>query len=155
MGLLKESGRIVAIDQDALWVETIQQSTCTACSAKNGCGQTLLNRLGVRSVRIRVLMGDRPVSRYQPNAAIEIGIPEEVIVKVSVIVYLIPIVLSLGFSLIMHHIVNLEWLTILAAFIGFMVGLKLVWWHAQLNQNNTSYQPIIVDHEPSKVIQFL
>lgn len=43
--MLKESGRVVAIDKDGLWVETLKTSTCAKCVAKSGCGQNLAAKL--------------------------------------------------------------------------------------------------------------
>jgi len=40
--MLRESGRVVAIESDAVWVETIRSSLCGSCAAKAGCGQDYL-----------------------------------------------------------------------------------------------------------------
>ena len=42
--MLVETGRVVAVEEDSLWVETIRQSTCGSCAAQKGCGHGLLNR---------------------------------------------------------------------------------------------------------------
>ena len=44
--MLIETGRVVAVEanEEALWVETIRQSTCGSCAANKGCGHGLLNR---------------------------------------------------------------------------------------------------------------
>ena len=43
--MLTETGRVVAVDGDRLWVETIRKSTCGSCAAQKGCGHGLLNRI--------------------------------------------------------------------------------------------------------------
>ena len=53
--MLKESGKVVSIEDDGLWVETIQQSTCGSCRAKKGCGQQLLSKIGVHSANIKAV----------------------------------------------------------------------------------------------------
>lgn len=40
--VLYETGRVVAVDGDGLWLETLKKSTCGQCSARAGCGQQLL-----------------------------------------------------------------------------------------------------------------
>ena len=56
--MLVESGRVVAIEPDAVWVETLRRSTCGACEVRNGCGHGLLNRIGDgRRACLRVLPG--------------------------------------------------------------------------------------------------
>ena len=37
--MLEETGTVVKIEPDALWVETVQTTTCGSCSARRGCGQ--------------------------------------------------------------------------------------------------------------------
>ena len=56
--MLTETGRVVALEQDSLWVETIRQSTCGSCAVQKGCGHGLINQIsdGSRSF-IRVLPG--------------------------------------------------------------------------------------------------
>ena len=40
--MLTETGRVVAVDDDGLWVETVRRSTCNACGVRQGCGHGLL-----------------------------------------------------------------------------------------------------------------
>ena len=43
--MLTESGRVVAVNDSTVWVETIQQSTCGQCAARKGCGQSMLSKM--------------------------------------------------------------------------------------------------------------
>lgn len=45
--MIEEQGRVVATEPGAVWVETVRRSTCSSCSANAGCGQGLMQRLGV------------------------------------------------------------------------------------------------------------
>ena len=49
--MIEEQGRVVALEPGAVWVETRRKSTCSGCSARNGCGQGLMDQLGVRERR--------------------------------------------------------------------------------------------------------
>ncbi|WP_300492285.1 SoxR reducing system RseC family protein, partial [uncultured Alcanivorax sp.] len=42
--MLLEQGTVVAVEADAIWVETVRASTCGACKAKAGCGHHLVNQ---------------------------------------------------------------------------------------------------------------
>lgn len=49
--MIEEQGRVVATEPGAVWVETVRRSTCSSCSANAGCGQGLMQRLGVGAGR--------------------------------------------------------------------------------------------------------
>ena len=96
--MLIETGRVVAVEADALWVETIRQSTCGTCAARQGCGHGLLNRIGDgRTGYVRVLRG--PASDRRPcavNDQVRISIPEQVILRGSAVVYMLPLLCMLA-----------------------------------------------------------
>ena len=94
--MLTEVGRVVAVEPESLWVETIRQSTCGTCAAQKGCGHGLMNRVtdGKRSY-IRVLRGQQPVQHCDVDDQVLISIPEEVILKGSFIAYMFPLVCML------------------------------------------------------------
>jgi len=94
--LVEESGLIVDVDDDKVWVETIRTSACDSCKAQKGCGHGLLNKassgqrftLDVQRNGIPAKVGDIAL----------VGIPEDSILKASLIGYLLPIVLLILFS---------------------------------------------------------
>ena len=55
--MIVETGTVVAIESDGLWVETIQKTACEACVAQKGCGTRVLSKLTGKTNRIRVLLG--------------------------------------------------------------------------------------------------
>ena len=142
---MHESGRIVAVDDDALWVETIRQSTCGSCSAQKGCGQGLLNKLGDgKRNHIRVLLGSAPVSDYRIDDQVEFVVPDNVLLKAAAVVYLLPLfAMLLGMGLA-HEWFGSQGLAAVGALVGFGVGFALVRLHALLNANNPNLQPRVV-----------
>ena len=74
--MLVETGRVVAVDPDGVWVETIRQSTCGSCAAQQGCGHSLLNRIsdGKRSY-IRVLSGAQNCEQCRVDDQVRISTP--------------------------------------------------------------------------------
>ena len=143
--MLKESGRVVAVDQDSLWVETIQKSTCGSCVAQKGCGQSLLSRLGAKPVYLRVLLEGRPAHKYKVDDTIQLGIADNLVVKGSLVIYLLPLLAMLVFTLIAHTVIAYEIATVLSAIIGFFLGSFLVYWYAKSYDNHNLYQPFIID----------
>ena len=71
--MISETGRIVAIETDGLWVETIQRSTCGSCAAEKGCGQSLMARLMGHTSYLWVLLEGRDPADYRIDQEIQIG----------------------------------------------------------------------------------
>lgn len=146
--MIEENGRIVAIDADALWVETIQRSTCGACVARKGCGQTLLSKLGVKPVYLRVLPSERLASAYRIGDTITIGVPDDVVVKGSLLMYMVPLLCLLVFAAIAHTYFANEAAVVLAAVTGFALGAIVIRWHAHYYRNDSRHQPVIIEKQP-------
>ena len=95
--MLTETGRVVAVEPDSLWVETIRRSTCGSCAVQKGCGHGLINQMsdGSRSY-VRVLPGKLAPSACSIDDEVRISIPEDVIVRGSLIVYIVPLLMMLA-----------------------------------------------------------
>jgi len=58
MGWLMETGRVVAVEADAVWIEADRSSACGRCAARAGCGQGALSKLLQQGKgRVRALSG--------------------------------------------------------------------------------------------------
>lgn len=144
--MLTETGRVVALEKDGLWVETLSKSTCGSCAVRKGCGHGLLNQAaGGRRGFIRVLPGDQSLDDFRVNDQVLIGIPEEVILRGSFIAYLVPLFCMLLGALVAASLSPLSgdlWaLTGSAA--GLLLGLLLVRWHGWRHRHDPAYQPVL------------
>lgn len=150
--MLVETGRVVAVDPQGLWVETIRQSTCGSCAAQKGCGHGLLNRYsdGKRGY-IRVLPGDAGTGACEVDDQVRISIPEEVILRGSVVVYMLPLLTMLGAAAAGAQLSaeNSEGFAMLGAVLGFATGFALVRWHAWRHKDDRSMQPTLLDVVPT------
>jgi len=148
--MLIETGRVVAVDEDALWVETIRQSTCGSCAANKGCGHSLLNRLAHgRSGYVRVL----PAAGAVPCAVhdqVRIGIPEQVILRGSLVVYMLPLLSMLALAAGVAGVWpdRTELATVGGAVVGLLLGLALVRWHAWCHRRDPALQPVVLEVLP-------
>ena len=116
--MLRETGRVVAVESDAVWVETIPSSLCGRCAARAGCGQGIVSRAsGVRGLVKAMESKDVAASECQVNDEVEIELPESAILKGSAWVYGMPLILGLLLSL------SLEGAGELATVTGFAAGL--------------------------------
>ena len=147
--MLTETGRVVAVEPDSLWVETIRQSTCGSCAAQKGCGHGLLNRYsdGKRGY-VRVLGSDQlAAADCRVDDQVLIAIPEEVILRGSMILYMLPLLAMLsGAALAMFLLPQGGDGTALAgACAGFAAGFALVRLHANRHRDDEAFQPTLLE----------
>lgn len=143
--MITETGRVVAIDAECLWVETIQRSTCQSCSAEKGCGQSLIAKWDGKTSFIRVLLEGRDPGQYQLHDEITIGIPDAVVANGSLLVYLTPLV-SMVAALFAAELLRLaEGGVIALTALGLVTGGLLVRWHSHRHRNDRRVQPILLD----------
>lgn len=108
---------MVALEPGAVWVETDRRSTCSACSARNACGKGLFNQLGrQRKGRVLALTDDV----YAMGDGVVIGIPENLLLRSAVLVYLLPLLGLMALALLADGLGLAEPLVILAALLGFV-----------------------------------
>ena len=109
---------MVAVETNAVWVETIPSSLCGRCAARAGCGQGVVSRAsGVRGLVRALESGAVAASDCEINDEVEIELPETAILQGSAWVYGMPLILGLTVSL------SLEGAGELATVIGFVAGL--------------------------------
>ncbi len=86
--MIEERGRVIGVETAAVRVQTLRQSTCSACSAKAGCGQGLLQQLGSTTGRGEV----RALSDFPLGVGDEVvlGVREDLLLKCALMFYLFP-----------------------------------------------------------------
>ncbi|MEN0035940.1 MAG: SoxR reducing system RseC family protein [Cellvibrio sp.] len=143
--MILETGRIAAIETEGLWVETIRKSACGSCKAEKGCGQSLMNKWDGHSAYIWVLLEGRDPASYQLGDEIRIGIPEEVIAKGALLVYMVPLLTLVIATALAHHQFAQEGITTLSGFAGLLLGGLIVRWHSWRTRLDSNLQPVLVD----------
>ena len=140
--MIIETGTVVALESDALWVETIQKTACEACVAQKGCGTRVLSKLTGKTNRIRVL-ANRSCADLKIGQDVSIGIPEDVIVTGSMLVYILPVLCAvigawLGGS-------SGDLVSIASALSGLLLGGLIVSLQSNKTRNDLRYQPVLLD----------
>ncbi|MCL6417155.1 SoxR reducing system RseC family protein [Aestuariirhabdus sp. Z084] len=141
--MVEEKGIAVAIEQDAIWVETRRQSTCSSCSSRSMCGQELLNKLGGTGTCHQV----RALNRYPVRVGdtVTIAIPEQVIVKGAFLVYLLPLLLMMAGLVLAEWLSLAEGWVILGAFSGLLAGFAVVGLRSRWLHRNQEVQPHVIN----------
>lgn len=122
--MIEEQGRVVGVERGCVWVETVRQSSCASCSARNGCGQHLSEKYKpdaslsyINAVSAIVLKkGDRVI----------VGIPEGSLLKASFLLYLFPLLLMMSGVWLLSLLVVADWVLALVAGILLLSGFSLV-----------------------------
>lgn len=143
-GMMTESGRVVAVEQGYLWVETISRSACGNCQARAGCGQSLLARWAEKNSYLKVPLDDRDPGTFSVNEQLTLGIPEDVIVKSSLLIYCSPIALLLLGAIAGQYTWGSEAASIGGALLGLGVGGLLVKVASAVSAQTRRVQPVIL-----------
>lgn len=142
--MIYETGRVVALESDSLWVETIRSSTCNSCSAQKGCGHGILNKVAnARRNYVRALLVDQSADDYHIDDEVEISIPEQVLVSGALLVYLMPLLSMLAGALLLSQWFASDFVQFIGAVAGFCLGLLFVRVHAFYHRDNVDYQPLV------------
>jgi sigma-E factor negative regulatory protein RseC len=128
--VITETGKVVAVKGDRVWVQTVQTSACQSCSARNGCGQKVLAAAsGGRANQILVTNS----INARVGDEVTIGIDEQALLGASFLVYALPLILMVVASILGHQLSGgQDGAALLAAVAGLALGLFAgrKWQHA-------------------------
>ncbi|TNF06097.1 MAG: transcriptional regulator [Gammaproteobacteria bacterium] len=149
IALIKETGKVVALEQDGLWVETVQRSACHVCAVQKGCGQGLLARFVGNSAVIRVLPGECDLTGIQANDQVVIGIPEDVIVRGTLLLYFLPLLMLVVGAALAAMVSSSDVVVAIGAALGLLGGGVIARLHSIMNKNNDRIQPRLLARVPA------
>lgn len=144
--MLTETARVVAIDNDGLWVETKKQSSCAQCAAKYGCGQKLLTEhLGEDLTCIKAFFRERSISKpWLVGEQVVIGVSERAFLLASFIAYLLPLAALIAASVLASQLFQAQWAVALSAFAGLMFGGALAWLFSLRRAGSEVFNAVVV-----------
>lgn len=144
---MEERGRIVAIEPDAVWVETTQRSACNGCEAKSGCGTGLLGDFFSSSTRVRAVLNGLPADKISLNDIAVIGLAENALTSSTLLVYMVPLVSLVLVALLGDHLFA-EIGAVTGALLGLLTGALGVRWYSRRQSTNPTYTPVVLRIEP-------
>lgn len=147
--MILETGRVVAIEPQGLWVETLQRSACGSCHAQKGCGHSILAKMGASASRVWVLLEGRDPDKFAIGSEVQIGIAEEVIARGSLFIYLIPVISLISATFAAHYYRLAEGPTAVLALVGLLTGAAIVRVRAYQTRFDARLQPVLVDAQTS------
>jgi sigma-E factor negative regulatory protein RseC len=134
--MLTEVGRIVAIEDGAVWVETLRQTSCGSCSARAGCGHGMLNS-ALPGASQGLLKAALPTDRGLPlklHDQVTVELPESGFVRAASLLYLLPLLSTVLLAVLADQLMTPASLSqaaadlrvSLAAVAGLILGLQVL-----------------------------
>ena len=141
--MIEESGRVVRVDSDTVWIETVKQSACASCSAQKGCGQSLLAKIG-DGQRLEIAVDNPEHLAVDVDDQVLLGVGERSFLTASVLIYLVPIVAMFLFAMITQLAGYEEPVVIVVAVIGLGLGFLATRVITNRLSRSCSYRPVLL-----------
>lgn len=148
--MIVEAGQVVRAEANAVWVQTVQQSTCGGCRARHGCGQKLLNQFAASAGEIRAHCDHALLADLTEGDSVEIGITEGAVVSASLITYGLPI-LCLVLGAWLGAGLNSNLLNALTALAGLFMGALIVRYLLSRYFKPRYFEPVVLRRLPCEV----
>lgn len=118
--MITETGRVVAVTGDRVWVRTIRASACESCSARQGCGQRAL--AGVSGGRANQVLVTNDLGAGVGDE-VTVAIEESALLGASLLVYALPLVLMVVGTVFGHQLSGeSDAVAMFGAAVGMAVG---------------------------------
>lgn len=143
--MICEAGRVVSIESDWVWVETLQTTSCKSCSAKSGCGQGLINSVFSGKRHYIKVSASSIKDTVHLHDEVEIAIPENVMLRGSFLMYLLPLAMLIAGAMAGQQFIadKGDVGAIAGAIAGFAIAAVFIRWHSYKNNANPAYQPVL------------
>lgn len=155
--MIEEPATVISIDDDYAVVETQQRAACGACASASSCSTSVLSGLFKR--RLNRLRVSNPI-HAKPGTRVIIGVEENAFLKISFLVYLLPLVCMIVMAILMQAVAtNFIWLTgelpqVVGGLLGLIGGFFLLRLFAGQNQDQPGYQAVILRSADTASVDF-
>lgn len=143
--MITEVGRVIARNGDNVWVQTIRQSACNSCSARQGCGQRVLASVSGGKAN-QVLVHNQLGANVGDEVTLAIG--ESALLGASILAYAVPLLLFVVGTVVGHQLMPE---TDSGSIMGGVMGLILGFGASRLLQarHGSDYAPKMLKIHPS------
>ena len=141
--MFTEIGQVIAEEGDTVWVQTQSKTGCSSCKVSSTCGSGIVNKAFSHKVFVTPLKNS---INAHINDEVEVGINEDLVLKASLVVYMLPLVcLILALAISSFLLPNLTELgSIMSAAAGLAVGFLGVRWFAHRKSQRQELQPVLL-----------
>ena len=123
--MIEQSATVLRIESDKVVIAVSRQTACGSCSAKSGCGKSLLDNV----FKVKPLLLSIPNTiGAKENDDVIVGLNESAILQASFYLYFFPLFIMIIFAMVAAYFFSnqlSELVSIAAAIIGLFVGSRL------------------------------
>lgn len=145
--MITENAIVVSIENNQTWIETQRKSACGQCSAKKGCGTSVLSKvIGNKLSKMKAI---NKINAHVGDEVV-VGLNEQSLLKGAFMTYLLPLLYIFLFSFFgqfiseLSQINNSELLVIAFAVLGFYIAMRQLKRFSTSIAENENYQPVIL-----------
>jgi sigma-E factor negative regulatory protein RseC len=146
--MVEENAVVVALEDNAAWVETRRKAACDSCGVNKGCGTAVISKVfGNRRSRMRVLTRDMTL---RVGDEVVIGLQEHALLRGSMIVYGVPLLSMFVGALLADYCTRRWWgiasdgLDIAFGVCGLIAGLVWLRRYSTRIARDPRYQPEVL-----------
>lgn len=149
--MMEETAMVLEVREGQAYVSAHRQSSCGHCSARSGCGTSVLSRyIGRRSMQMWV---DDPIG-VNINEEVVIHLPEAGLFNASFLFYLLPLIVFIGFAILGEHMTQTIGLDSELLVIGFAISglaISFAWLHRAEKKiiHDNQLRPVIIKRSNS------
>lgn len=144
--MIEEEAQVIDVDGDKLILQAQTQSACGSCSANKGCGTSLLAKvIGRKFTRFRA---QNNVNAVVGDTVI-VGIPEDALLKGSLVMYAVPVMGMLLFALLADFalavsVESRDLMIAVSAIMGLAFGSLISKSYFQRPSNIQLFSPVVL-----------
>lgn len=140
--MMKEWATVVSWQAGVATLSTDAKTTCSRCSARQGCGSQLLNKLGQNNADLLTIVSIEPLL---PGQKIELGIPESSLLGSALLVYMTPLLFLFTLAGLAQHWFQTDLAAACGALLGGILGFLIARLLATHFSKRPQMQPIILN----------
>jgi len=151
--MIEQSATVLRIENNHAVIEVRRQTACGSCSAKAGCGKSLLDNI----FNLKPLQLSIPNTiEARKNDDVIVGLNESAILQASFYLYFFPLFMMIVFAIAADFLISGQYseiVSIIAAIIGLFAGSRMSRIILDKKEKNKSsfFQPTLIKIIPKAV----
>jgi sigma-E factor negative regulatory protein RseC len=144
--VIEEQAQVVDVQGEHLILQAQTQSACGSCSAKKGCGTSVLAKVvGKKFSRFQAMNNvDAKV-----GDTVVVGIAEDALLSGSAVMYFIPVLGMIVFALMADYLLILDYdqrdlYVALISILGLAAGSLFSKWYFLRHRSSRKYTPVVL-----------
>lgn len=142
--MLTEVGLVTKQEADRIWVQTESKTSCNSCQVNTSCGTGIISKAFSERSFITPMTN---TLNAEIGDEVEVGIHENLVVKASFWVYLMPLLMMMLFAFLSGQVftVSSEGWQIMSALLGLLLGFFIVRLKVtRLASSNKELHPVLI-----------